>query len=59
MTRAEKIRNADMAEMARELKPLYCDSCPRLEQMGCPNMNMDNSCWALILDWLKREVPEI
>ncbi|MBR4401045.1 MAG: hypothetical protein IKT09_05055 [Synergistes sp.] len=59
MTRAEKIREAKVTEMARLLKPLFCDGCPRLERMGCPNTNRDNDCWALILDWLMREVPEI
>ena len=44
--------------MARELKPLYCDSCPRLEKIGCSETNKDNACWALILDWLCQEVRE-
>ncbi len=56
MTRAEKIRTAGVAEMARELKPLYCDGCNK--QGRCPDSDRDNTCWAVILDWLTREVPE-
>lgn len=58
MTREEKIRVSGAASMARELKPLYCANCGKYNSGECRDWNRDNYCWALILDWLTREVRE-
>ena len=55
MTRDEKIKKSGTAETARLLKPLYCSNCCRYVRKECPSTNRDNSCWAVILDWLTRE----